>query len=150
MFRLSHLSRRERCCLEIDGAALRAHVKTYGGHVEQANEGRREYMLSGMLLYVIAPAGSVNAAVDGRAGNHRRGRDVKDAAVLFVHNFVNRHCAIVCKDKLARIVHLSAAGRIEGRAIEYDRMLSVALDRLDHTGIEVVEERVVIVEALGH
>ena len=51
---------------EIDGAALLAHVERNGRETVQPFEGRREHMLSGVLLHVIEAPLGVNGAAHNR------------------------------------------------------------------------------------
>ena len=54
------------------------------------------------------------------------------------------------EQKFAGIMHLAAAGGIEGRAVQHDGMAAFALQGFDNAGVKVEEKRVVIVEAVSH
>src|SRR5437867_2518384 len=103
-----------------------------------------------MLLDVVTPTAGVHGAVHCRADGNRRCSEVENAAVFFVGYFADRQLALVFKEKPARIVNLTAIRRIKGRAIENDGVPAFALHRFEHTSVEVVEKRVVIVETVGH
>ena len=58
-----------RCgSVEVDRAVVVGHVERDGGHVEEADEGGGEHVLSGVLLHVVAAAGGVDLAADAGSG----------------------------------------------------------------------------------
>ena len=112
-------------------------------------------MLAGVLLHVIAAARGVNLAVDAGSGLQGSlveialGFDVVDDAAIFgVGDFGDAELAGGRREP-SRIVNLASAGGIEGGAVENERQAGRVSD-LAHFGVEVVEEGVVVVEAIGH
>jgi hypothetical protein len=76
--------------------------------------------------------------------------EMQDAAIFFVGNLDNRHFPFVSEHHPAGVMHLSSAGGIEGRTIEYDGMPSIMRERFDNASVELVEERIAVVEAVVH
>ena len=112
-------------------------------------------MLSGMLLHVVATACGVNLATDAGSGLHilhRRFEVVDDHAVFGVGDFGDAQLGwvvrIASKDP-SRVEDLSAAGGIKGGAVE-NQCWAWTFRRLPNFGVEVVEEGIVVVEAVGH
>ena len=80
----------ERRGVEVDRAVVVAHVEGDGRHVEEADEGGGEDMLSGVLLHVVAAAGGVDLAADFGSrlqGLWRGFKIMNDAAVFGVGDF---------------------------------------------------------------
>src|SRR5262249_37278334 len=115
--RLLNLLGRNAGGFEIDGAALRAHVEAARGHLEQPNESRRKYMLSRMLLHVVATPGRIDRALNCSAYGEGLRDEVEDAPIVFVGDFCHRNLPAGDQER-AGIVHLSAAGRIKSSAIQ--------------------------------
>src|SRR5262249_48096258 len=107
-------------------------------------------MLTGVLLHVVAAAGRVNAAVNSGSRRDRCGSEMEDAAIFFVRDVDNRNFPVAGERELSRVMDLATASRIERRAVQHHGVPAVTLERLDHAGVEVVEERIVVVETLGH
>ena len=112
-------------------------------------------MLSGVLLHVVAAAEAVDFGVDVRAGLERGLVEVAlgfevvdDASVFGVGDFGDFELRVSRCDG-AGVVDLASAGGIEGRAVEDERRARGVNDVTDF-GVEVVEEGVVVVEAVGH
>jgi hypothetical protein len=117
-------------------------MKTHRRPVKQLDESLRQYMLSGMLLHMIAAAGRINAAVRG-AGRQLVLHDVKNRARLLVFNAVQQWYVVDCSE----IVELASRGRIERRLIEYDRHIGAHRPVFDNRGIELEKVWIVVVEA---
>jgi hypothetical protein len=84
-------------------------------------------------------------------GSHgeRPGGKMQNAPIFFVGNFRNGDLPTIgCKH--TEIVDLASTGGIEGCAVEHHGMRAVALERFDHSGVEVVKKRVVVIEAVSH
>lgn len=145
----------QRRRVQIDGAVVLGHVEGDGWNVKQTDEGGREHVLAGVLLHVIAAARRVNLATDERSG--LQGSLVEIALCFDIVD----HFAVFCvsdfgdaelggaRREPSRIVNLASAGGIEGGAIENERRAGRVND-LAHFGLEVVDEGIVIVEAIGH
>jgi hypothetical protein len=74
---------------------------------------------------------------------------MKDASVFFVGDFSDGdRFAVGCEH--ADIMDLAAAGGIKRGPIKYDSKPALALKSFDYASVEVVEERVAIVKAVGH
>ena len=74
---------------------------------------------------------------------------MQNASIFFVGNFRDGDLlAIGCQH--AKVVHLSAAGGIKSRAVKHDGGLAIAVKSFDHASVEVVEKRIVVVEAVSH
>src|SRR5215475_8266261 len=108
-------------------------------------------MLAGVLLHMIAPAAWVDLTSDFRAGLDLfwGNFEVMDNATVFrVGDLGDSQVFISSRDDSC-VVDLAAAGRIEGRLIE-DQGRFWAFRDFPNLGLEVVEEGVVVVEALRH
>jgi hypothetical protein len=130
-------------------------VERDGMEIEQADERGGEHVLPGVLLHVVTPARGVNLAADEGSGLHilyRRFEVVDDLAVFGVSDFGDPHLGrvvrIASKDPSC-VEDLSAAGGIKGGTVENQRGTR-SFCRLANFGVEVVEERIVVVEARGH
>src|ERR1700729_2880188 len=104
-----------------------------------------------MLLHVVAAARGVNLAMDAGSGlDVSGGFDVvDDFAVLAVGHFGDPKFGIGIGSNPAGVEDLAAAGGIKRRAIKNQRGAWV-VDHFAHFGVEVVEKRVVVIEAVGH
>ena len=141
----------QRRSVEIDGAVVVGHVEGNGVQVVKADEGGGEDMLSGVLLHVIATAGGVNLAADARSGREIFDRSfevVDDSAIFSVDDFGDAESFGAGFDR-AGVENLPAAGGVEGGAVEDEGGAGISTDLCDF-GFEVVEERIVVVEAVGH
>ena len=110
-------------------------------------------MLGGVLLHVVPAAGHVDFAVDADSRlNVFYGafQVMHNAAVFSVGYFRDaKFVIIICYRDVAGVVDLAAAGGVKGGAVKNDGRARRVLNLADF-GVEVVEERVVVVEALGH
>src|SRR5437868_6083372 len=97
---------------------------------------------------MVTPTSGVDHAMDLSSGGERRGSIVQDAPIFLVRNFGNGNL-LAFGGQRTEIVYLPAARRIERSAVEHDGSPAVAIECFDHASVEVVEERVVIVEAVG-
>ena len=104
-------------------------------------------MLSRMLLHVVASAGSVDFAAHARAWLEilHRFDIVDDLAIIGIGNFVDVEFGCPGGDR-SGVEDLSAASGIEGGAVENQRGARV-FDYVANFGVEVVKERVLVVEA---
>ena len=108
-------------------------------------------MLSGVLLHVIAAAGSVDLTMDFRSSPELFWRSfevVDDASVCGISDLGDFEIFVFCGNDTG-VEDLAAAGWVEGGAVEEKSWLGIRL-KFTYFGFEVVEERVVVVEALGH
>src|SRR6478609_10858239 len=134
---------------QVDGAAFLAHVEADSRHIEQPDKRSREQVLAGVLLHVVTSSRGIDGAMNLRSQSQRLRRKVKDASVFFVGNFSDGNLlAVGCQR--TEIVYLAAAGRIEGGTVEHKGRPAIALERFHHASVKVVEERIVIVEAVSH
>jgi hypothetical protein len=106
-------------------------------------------MLAGMLLDVIEPTRSIDAAMHLRANSQRLRRKVEDASIFLVGNFGNRDLLAVGGQQ-TKIVYLAAAGGIKSRPVEHNGCSAIVVERFDHAGVKVIKKRVVVVKAIGH
>ncbi len=114
-------------------------------------------MLSGVLLHVVAAACGIDLAVDAGSGLEgfslrivQRGFEVvHDSAVFRVGDFGDSEFGVCVRSDPSGVEYLAAAGGIEGGAVENERRARGVEDFADF-GVEVVEERIVVVEACGH
>jgi hypothetical protein len=126
-------------------------VEGDGGKVEEVDEGGGENVLGGVLLHVIAPAGGIDLTVDAGSGLKVSQGSIEvmdDAAVFGVGDFGDTKF-VVAGEEGAGIVDLASAGGIEGGPVENDGGTRGFEDGVDF-GVEVVEEGIVVVEAVGH
>ena len=154
-FRRLNLLFAQSWCIEVDGAVVVRHVKGYGRNIEETNERRRQHVLAGVLLYVVAAAGGVDLSVDTGSGLEiLHGLDVvNDAAVFRVGHFSDAEFRVSVRSidggDPSRVVDLAAAGGIERTAVENQGGTWGVEDFADF-GVEVVKEGVVVVETVGH
>ena len=154
--RLFHLGLGQRRRIQINRTCFLAHVKGNCRQVEQAHERGREHMLSGVLLHVIPPPRGINQASNARTPLRRLvGLDVVNHAAIFC--FSDLHHAesfeISWGRNPSRVVHLSPAGRIKGRAVEIDSMPPVNFrgrHNFDNFPLKFVQKRVVIIKTICH
>jgi hypothetical protein len=106
-------------------------------------------VLAGVLLDVIKTTSGIHCAMYRSSGSKRLAGKMQDAPVFVVGDLNNRDLPSI-GNKRAKIVHLAAAGGIERSSIKHNRVLPIARKRFDHAGIEVVEKRVVVIEAFSH
>ena len=135
------LRSRERGRIEIDGAVVVCHVEGNGVQVETADEGRRENVLSRMLLHVIAAPGGVDLAVNPGSGldfSWGGFEVVDDAAVFTVGNFGNFEFLVFGGDD-AGVEDLATTGGIEGGPVEEKSWLGIRL-QFAYFSFEVVEK----------
>jgi len=109
---------------EVDGAAFVAHVERYGGKAEEPLESRRNHMLAGMLLHVIAAAGGIDFAANWYARPQPTGRTIdkmQHFAGLFLFLNVDDADARAVGNRvdLSGVRVLPAAGGIEGRTVQH-------------------------------
>src|SRR5271169_1862411 len=98
-------------------------------------------MLRGVLLHVIAAAGSVDFATNAGSGLHvlEWGVQVVDNSTVFsVGNFGDAELGIG-RDDEAGVVDLAAAGGVEGRAVENEPRAR-GFDHRAHFGVKVIKE----------
>src|SRR3954464_6027486 len=116
-------------------------------------------MLSRVLLHVIATPFSVNHTTHLHTWRHNLRNSVPNVSVLvleyFLHGYFERHSRFRLSRESSGVEGLTATGGIKGRSIQFqspDRLIAVALEFLciQHTGTEVVQKRIVVVEALRH
>ena len=107
-------------------------------------------MLARVLLHMIATPGGIDAAVNRGSHSERLSGEMQNTAVIFIRNFGNRYFPLVLELQPSGIVNLASAGGIESRTVENNCVLALALNGFDDAGIEGVEERVVVVEAVSH
>jgi len=74
---------------------------------------------------------------------------MQNASIFLVSNFGNIDLLSV-GGQLAKVMNLAATGRIESSAIKHNSRSAIAFEDFDHTSVEVVEKRVVIVKAISH
>jgi hypothetical protein len=96
-------------------------------------------MLTRVLLYMIATASSIDAAMHLRSCGECRGSKVQDASIFLVRNFCDGDLLVI-RFQHAKIVDLASASGIKRGAIEHDGRLSVALKRFNNARVEVVEK----------
>ena len=107
-------------------------------------------MLSRVLLHVVTATSGVDLAADVRAwGEVFHGfHIVNDATVFCLGYFGDAMSGTVRRDP-SGVVDLASAGGIEGGPVESDCWTRGLRDFADFR-VEVVEEGVVVVEAVGH
>ncbi len=108
-----------------------------GGHLVKLDEGGGEDVLSGVLLHVIAAAGGVDHAMNGRTGRWRLQRSfqiMNYPSVFCVGDFGDADAGVAESDP-AGVVDLSAAGGVEGGFAKDDGR-AVAGRNFIHDGIE--------------
>jgi hypothetical protein len=106
-------------------------------------------MLTRVLLHMVKPTSGIDAAMHLRTNSQWFRRKVEDASSFIVGNFSN-HYLLAAGGDYAKIVNLAAACWIESSTVEHDGSPAIAIERFDHASIEVVEKRIVIVEAVSH
>jgi hypothetical protein len=124
---------------EVDRRGLPAHMEAHGSVVEHALEGRRQHMLSGVLLHVVETARPVDLAVYRLADCRHVRRDLPDGSG---RGYVQHALAIVDgvdhvdRSQTADVEGLPTGCRIERRAIEDERRCAFVLDDLEDDGVE--------------
>ena len=108
-------------------------------------------MLSSVLLHVIPPAGGINLATDSAPGPDllRWCFQIMDDVAVFRVGYFGHNELFVTGRNDSPVVYLAAAGGIERSAVQHYPRFWAFADLL-HFGIEVVEERVVVIQALCH
>ncbi len=163
MISLASRSAARNCCGlidisgEIDGAALVAHVKRDGREVVELLEGGRQHVLAGVLLHVVATALDIDRAADRKTRLQLRGlsfHDVQHVASLLVlrdfHHAQRNRFGSVGQIEPAGVEGLATAGGIKSRAVEHDGCASGRIRHGLHASVELVQEGVGVVEAIGH
>src|SRR3954466_10147967 len=102
-----------------------------------------------MLLHMVTTTSGIDPAMHLRANSQRLRRKVKNASIFLVGNFGNRDL-LALGGEHSEIVHLAAACGIKSGTVKHNGCPAIAVERFDHTSIEVVEKRIVVVKALGH
>src|SRR5258708_2536647 len=98
---------------------------------------------------MIAAADRIDAAMHLSSNGQWLRRKVKDAPSFIVANFRDGDLPAICCHH-SEIVHLTAACGIKSCAVKHDDRPALALKSFDHARVEVVEKRIVIVEAVSH
>jgi hypothetical protein len=112
--------------LEVNGAALLAHVKADRRHVKQRDEGRGEHVLSRVLLDVVATTVFIDPALYFETSAHGLRYKVQNPAVRLIHYIGDGQLAPI-NDEFARIVHLAAASRIKSSSVQHHCVFPFAL-----------------------
>jgi hypothetical protein len=99
-----------------------------------------------VLLYVVEPARPIDSAVDWLAHARRVALDDVDDHPFVSFETIDDARAAEC----ARVEGLTAARRVEGRAVEH-KLVAAARDlvRVDDARVELQEVRVGVIESLG-
>ena len=151
----SSCSAADRFGREIDGAEVVAHVEGNRWEVVELFEGRREHVLSGVLLHVIATAVIVDNATDHVVALQSYGGFGFDPVQHLSGGFVLEHfgdtepLVAVRKFQPSGIEVLAAARGIEGGTIESHEDAAVADVNPGHGCFEIKECRIGIVKSLG-
>lgn|SRR5579871_1876075 len=109
-------------------------------------------MLAGVLLHVVATAAGIDLAVDAGSGLQvpYRLEVVDDPSIFSISDFGDAQLVGgILREDGTGIKDLAPARWIESSAVEND-CRSWVLSCLADFRIEIIEKRIVIVEALGH
>ena len=109
-----------------------------------AEEGRREQVLSVVLLHVVEAAGPIDRSFHFSAGVERTVEQVQHLAVPILH-VEHRRTA-----QRALVPRLAAALGIEGAAVQHRCWLAIQIPQRDEMGGEAGQVGVAEVEAFGH
>src|SRR6185437_14071176 len=116
-------------------------------------------MLSGMLLHVVTSAFHIDEPTNCCAWREDLVYSMPDLAVFIFGDVFDRgldlHSGFRCRDERAGIEWLSSTAWIERSAIQLYRPRGLIVrarefPRIQHLCGEVVEKRIVVVEALSH
>src|SRR6185312_6467061 len=116
-------------------------------------------MLAGVLLHVVASAFDMDEPTNGCARREDLVYSMPDLTVIIFGDVFNRglklHSGFRCCDERAGIEWLSSTAWIERSAIQLYRPRGLIVrarefPRIQHLCGEVVEKRIVVVEALSH